>query len=73
MVAAVSGKGGLIFKDPIRNQLAGDVSELGVVEGLKHEILSSNPSTLKRRVAGCRWLTPVTLATQEAEVRRRMI
>jgi hypothetical protein len=42
----------------------------------KHEALNSTPSTAKnrqtekRRMAGHQWLTPVILASQEAEIRK---
>jgi hypothetical protein len=28
---------------------------------------------LKQAIAGCQWITPVILATQEAEIRRIMV
>jgi hypothetical protein len=55
--------------------MAGGVAE--VVEHLssKHEAFNSNPSTSKKKkkIAWCRWLMPVILATQEAEIRRIMV
>jgi hypothetical protein len=46
----------------------------------KCEALRSKPSSTKKKIffffksqkqAGCQWLTPVILATQEAEIRRK--
>jgi hypothetical protein len=44
-----------------------------VVNGLAEEIGKRNSGGRKPKEAGCWWLTPVIVATQEAEIRKIMV
>jgi hypothetical protein len=46
------------------------LTQKGLVRWLKVWVLSSSPSTIRKFLAECQWLTPVILASQKAEIRR---